>query len=98
MFRSQFDRGIVIQWRQSEVATVLKCLIYFNKRNAKAFSLNATVDVRLRRRLEMIFNISEAIRASDLKIFHKVALDSLHISTGNDVIDYFRSQTNRTNV
>ena len=42
------------------------------------------------------FNISETI--SDFKIYHKVALDSLCISTGNDVINYFRSVTNRTNV
>ena len=27
-----------------------------------------------------------------------VALDSLYISTGNDVINYFQSEANRTNV
>ena len=31
------------------------------------------------------FNISETIRASDFKIYCKVALDSLYISTENDV-------------
>ena len=42
------------------------------KRNAKAFSLNAIVDVRrrLRRRHEMFFNISETFRASDFIRFH----------------------------
>ena len=44
------------------------------------------------------FNISETIRASLFKIYQKVALDSLYISTGNDVINYFRSEANRTNV
>ena len=52
------------------------------KRNAKAFSPNAIVDVRLRRRHQMIcWNISETVRASDVKIYHKIALDSLYIST-----------------
>ena len=73
--------------------------IHSFKRNAKAFSLNAIVDVRLRRH-EMIFflNISETIRMSDFKIYHKVALDGLYISTGNDITNYFRSEANRTNV
>ena len=31
-------------------------------------------------------NISENIRASDFKIYHRVPLDSLYILTGNDVI------------
>ena len=72
------------------------------KINAKTFSLNAIVDVRLRRLRshEMIFceYISEAIRASDFKIYHNVALGNLYISTGNDVINYFRSQANRSTV
>ena len=68
-------------------------------RNAQAFSLNSIVDVRLRRRRhEMIFNISETIVASDDKIYHKVALDSLDIWIGNDVINYFRSEANSSNV
>ena len=51
------------------------------------------------RRHEMIFfNISKTIRDSDFKIYHKVVLDSLFIRTGNDVINYFRSAANRTNV
>ena len=69
-------------------------------RNTKAFSLNAVVDVRLRRH-EMIFggNISETMRASDFKIYLKVALDSiLYSSIGNNVINYVRSEENRTNV
>ena len=41
------------------------------------------------------FNISETIRASDFNIYHKVALDSLYISTGNDVIN---SEANSTNM
>ena len=72
------------------------------KRNPKAFSLNAIVNVRRRlrrRRHEIIFwNISETIRASDFKIYLKVALGSLYIPTGNDVINYIRSAANRTNV
>ena len=36
------------------------------------------------------FNISETIRASDFKIYDKVALDILNISTGNGAINYFR--------
>ena len=73
------------------------------KRSAKAISLDAIVDVRLRRRLrrrhEMIFfNISETVRVSDFTIYHKVALESLYISTGNDFINYFQSAANRTNV
>ena len=42
-------------------------------------------------------NISETSRASyssKLKLYHNVALDSLYISTGNDVIS--RSVANRT--
>ena len=72
-------------------------LSYVIKRNEKAFSLNAIGDVR--RRQEMIFlNISEIIRPNDFKIYRKVDLHSLYISTGNDVINYFRSASNRTNV
>ena len=41
---------------------------------------------------------SETIRASDFKNYRKVALNSLYISTGNDVINYLRSEANRTNV
>ena len=74
----------------------------FIERNANAFSLDAIVDVslrrrRLRRRHEMIFlNIPETVRDSNFEIYRKVALDSLNISTGNNVINYFRSATNRT--
>ena len=39
-------------------------------------------------------NISETIRASDFKIYQKVALDSLYILMGNDVINYFRLEAN----
>ena len=66
------------------------CLFHFIKRNAKAFSLNATVDVhrrRLLRRHKMIFlNISETVRASNHKICDNIYHDSLYIWTGNDVI------------
>ena len=75
--------------------------LFVFKRNAKAFSLNAIAYVRRRRlrRHEIIFlNISETIRASDFKIYHKVALDGLCISTGNDIINCFRSEANCTNV
>ena len=37
-------------------------------------------------------------KACNFKIYRKGALDSLYISTGNDVIIYFRSAANRTNV
>ena len=66
--------------------------------------LSCIVDVRLRRlrRREMVkgffFNISETTRTSNFKIYRKVALDSLYILTGNDVISYFRSAANRINV
>ena len=43
-------------------------------------------------------NIPETVRASDFKICRKVALNSLYFSTGNDVINYFLSAANRTNV
>ena len=36
--------------------------------------------------------------ASRLKMQHDIALDSLYISTENYVINYFRSEGNRTNV
>ena len=62
------------------------------KRNA-----NAIVDVRRRHEITF-FNISENIRDSDFKIYDRVALDSLYISTGNDVINGFRSEANHTNV
>ena len=75
------------------------------KRNAKAFSLNAIVDVRLRhrrcRRHEMILGnigLSETSRASDFKIYHKLSIDSLYISTGNDAIYYFQSAANHADV
>ena len=60
-------------------------------RNASvSFSHNATGDIRLR---EIIFggNISETTRASNFKLYHRVALDSLYISTRNDIIICFRS-------
>ena len=69
------------------------------KWNANTFSLNAIVDVRRRRRHDMIFlYISESTRASDFKFCRNVAADSLYISTGNDVMSYFQSAVNRTNV
>ena len=74
------------------------CSCSFFKRNAKAFSLNAVADVRRRRRHEIIYNIQETIRGSEFKKYLNVALDTLYISTGNDVINYFRSEVNRTNV
>ena len=43
-------------------------------------------------------NSWETIRASDFKIYNKVALGSLYISNGNGVINYFRSEANGTNV
>ena len=69
------------------------CYQVFN-RNANAFSPNAIVDARLRRRRhEMIFfwNISETIRAS-------LALDSLYISAGNELTSCFRTAEIRINV
>ena len=45
-----------------------------------------------------LFYISEIVWASDFKIYNKVALDSPYILTGNDVMSYFRSEANRTNV
>ena len=35
--------------------------------------------------------------ASNLRIYYNIALDSLYISTGDDVIIYFRSAANRIN-
>ena len=61
-------------------------------------SLNAIVDVRLRRRHEMILNISKTIEGSNFKIYHNVAQDSLYIKIENDVTIYFRSAANRINV
>ena len=63
-------------------------------------SIDSDVRRRLRRRTEMVFfsNISETIRASNFKIDHKVENDSLYISTGNDLINYFRTEAIRTNV
>ena len=55
----------------------LSCII---KQNAKAFSLNAIVNVRREMILKKISR--GTIRASDFKIYHKIALHSLHISTG----------------
>ena len=70
--------------------------------NEKAFSLNAIVDVcrrhLCRRHHEIIFNILEAPKAINCKIYHNVALYSLYISTGNDVIINFQSAANSINV
>ena len=44
------------------------------------------------------FNISDTITASDFKIYPKVSLDSLYISTGNDILNYFQLAANHTNV
>ena len=58
-------------------------------------SHNAIVDVR--RRHEIIF--METAWASNSKIFHhQPSIDSLYISTGNNVVTYFRSAANRINV
>ena len=46
----------------------------------------------------IIFNISETTRASNFKMYRNVSLDSLYISTGNDVTIYFRQAANHTNV
>ena len=92
--KEMFD--IATHWLKDAISGVLK-------RSAKAFSLNAIADVRRRRRIRrrheiICWNISETVRASDLKIYHMVAHDSLYIFTGNDVINYFRSAGNCTNV
>ena len=59
--------------------------------------LNAMVDVRHCH--ETIFgNISETTKASNFKIYHNVAHESLYISTGNDITIFFRSAANRTDV
>ena len=63
------------------------------KRNAKAFPPNAIVDVRRRLRCHEMKTVS-----SDFKIYRNLALDGLYISAGNDIINYFRSVANRTNV
>ena len=34
------------------------------------------------------FNVSETVRASDFKIYHRLALGNIYILTGNDVINY----------
>ena len=46
----------------------------------------------------IFFNISENTTAINLKVYRNLALDSLYISTGNDVITFLRSAANRTNV
>ena len=43
-------------------------------------------------------DISETTRANNFKIHRDVSLNSLYISTGNDVINCFRSATIRSNV
>ena len=45
----------------------------------------------------LLFNIPEASRASNFKIYYNAALDSLYISTGNDITVYFRSAVNGIN-
>ena len=41
---------------------------------------------------------SKITEASNLAIYHKVALGSISMSTGYDIIRYFRSSTNYVNV
>ena len=52
----------------------------FVKRNVNAASAAVT---KL-----FFFNISETVKASNFKIYHRIALDSLYIFTGNDVTIY----------
>ena len=82
--------------------SVIRCqlwrLLEVGRRNANAFSLYAIVQVRLRRRHEMIFNISETTKASNFKIKHNIALYSPYSFTGNEVTSCFRSAANRINV
>ena len=68
------------------------------KRNLNPFSLNAIVDIRLRRHEIFFLNISETTRAINFSNHPNVAHDSLYISTANYVKIYFRSAANRTNV
>ena len=71
----------------------------FIMRNASLSVLhNAIIDVRLRRHEMIFFCISETSRVCNIKIYHDMALDSLYIWTGNDVITYFWSAASRTNV
>ena len=49
-------------------------------------------------RPEVAGEIIGTTNASSLKILHEIALDSLNISTGNDVTSYCRSAENRINV
>ena len=46
----------------------------------------------------LILIFSETANASSFEIQHVVALDSLYISTGNDVTSCFQSAENRINV
>ena len=84
---------------------VLSCVSLINlffafiKRNAKAFALNAIVDIRRRRAVMIGLLISrKTIRASNFKIGQNVVHKSLYISIGNDVIAYLWSAENRVNV
>ena len=49
--------------------------------------------------MKLLFgNISKSTSASNFKIYDELSIDSLYISTGNGVITYFRSASNRINV
>ena len=80
------------------ITEAVEILGFVFKRNAKAFSLSAIVDV-LRRRHGMIWgNISETTRAGNFKIYQHAALNTLNLSTGNDVAIYFQSAANCINL
>ena len=47
---------------------------------------------------QSFLKIMETARASNFKIYHNIALDSLYVWNENDVIIYCRSAANRINV
>ena len=74
-------------------AAVVVVIIIIIMRNAYAkLSQNAIVDVRRRESPSgnyYFLNISETTRTSNFKIYHKLYLDSLYISTANNIIIIF---------
>ena len=69
---------------------------YFRSAANRVHATAAVVDFTVTK--QSFWKISETARASSFNIYNNVPLNSLYISTRNDVIIYFQSAASRKNV
>ena len=86
----------IAAWKSRKVATGNDVIGYFQSATNSINATGTTANFSIRKYFLSV--VSENARASNFKIYHNVAHDSLYILTGNDVAVYFWSAANRTNM